>query len=396
MSYEIAASGLNAVNQQLDSISNNIANSGTVGYKSQSTQFSSMYAGTQAMGVSVSGQAQSISRGGSMIATGNAMDLAINNDGFFITTDANGNVSYTRSGAFTTDKDGYIVNSSGAQLQGYPVDQNGDLQEGTVTSLEIQSGSIPAEATTEMTFTANLDSTSEAVDPSLTFSPTDSNTYTSSYTTSVYDSLGNEHTVGQYFVKTSDNTWQVHYTFDGEEQTTTTTLQFDTNGKLASPTSAVPLTFTPDGAEPISLTLDYGATSQYGSDFSVATNSADGYASAEQNGVQIDSDGKVYATYSNGERMLQGQVVLATFPDENGLQAVSGTAWQETGESGSPLIGAPGTGTCGTLSADYLEGSNVDITSELVDLMTAQRNYQANTKVISASNQLDQALFQAM
>ena len=120
MSYEIAASGLNAVNQQLDSISNNIANSGTVGYKSQSTQFSSMYAGTQAMGVSVSGQAQSISRGGSMISTGNAMDLAINNGGFFVTTDENGNVAYTRSGAFTTDKNGYIVNSTGAQLQGYP------------------------------------------------------------------------------------------------------------------------------------------------------------------------------------------------------------------------------------------------------------------------------------
>ncbi|HAI48410.1 flagellar hook protein FlgE [Atlantibacter hermannii] len=396
MSYEIAASGLNAVNQQLDSISNNIANSGTVGYKSQSTQFSSMYAGTQAMGVSVSGQAQSISRGGSMISTGNAMDLAINNGGFFVTTDENGNVAYTRSGAFTTDKNGYIVNSTGAQLQGYPVDANGDLQEGSVTSLEIKNGSIPAQATTEMTFTANLDSTSGVVDPTLSFSPTDSNTYTSSYTTSVYDSLGNEHTVGQYFVKTGDNSWQVHYTFDGEEQTATTALQFDTSGKLVSPTSAVPMTFTPDGADPIALTLDYGSTSQYGSDFSVATNSADGYASAEQNGVQVDSDGKVYATYSNGERMLQGQVVLATFPDENGLQAVSGTAWQETGESGSPLIGAPGTGTCGTLSAGYLEGSNVDITSELVDLMTAQRNYQANTKVISASNQLDQALFQAM
>lgn len=396
MSYEIAASGLNAVNQQLDSISNNIANSGTVGYKSQSTQFSSMYAGSQAMGVSVSGTAQSISRGGSMIATGNAMDLAINNGGFFVTTDANGNVAYTRAGSFTTDKNGYIVNSSGAQLQGYPVDDNGDLQEGSVTSLQIQSGSIPAQATSEMTFTANLDSTSDVIDPTKTFSPSDSTTYNSSYTTSVYDSLGNEHTVGQYFVKTGDNTWQVHYTFDGEEQTTTTKLEFDTSGKLVSPASAVPLTFTPDGADPITLNLDYGATTQYGSDFSVATNSADGYASAEQNGVQVDADGKVYATYSNGERMLQGQVVLATFPDEDGLEAVSGTAWQETSESGAPLIGAPGTGTSGTLSAGYLEGSNVDITSELVELMTAQRNYQANTKVISASNQLDQALFQAM
>ena len=128
----------------------------------------------------------------------------------------------------------------------------------------------------------------------------------------------------------------------------------------------------------------------------VTTNAANGYASATQNGVQVDDDGKVYATYSNGERMLQGQVVLATFPNENGLEAVSGTAWVQTGESGTPLIGVPGSGTCGTLSSGVLESSNVDITSELVNLMTAQRNYQANTKVIATSTQLDDALFQAM
>ena len=142
--------------------------------------------------------------------------------------------------------------------------------------------------------------------------------------------------------------------------------------------------------------MDYGSCTQFGSEFAVSTNSANGYASAEQNGVQVDSDGKVYATYSNGERMLQGQVVLATFPNEDGLEAVSGTSWVQTGESGTPLLGVPGSGACGTLSTGMLEGSNVDITGELVALMSAQRNYQANTKVISTSTQLDQALFQAM
>ena len=156
------------------------------------------------------------------------------------------------------------------------------------------------------------------------------------------------------------------------------------------------MTFSADGAEAIELTFDYGDCTPYGSEFAVTTNAANGYASAEQNGVQVDGDGKVYATYSNGERMLQGQVVLATFPNENGLQAVSGTAWVQTGESGTPLLGAPGEGSFGTLSSGMLEGSNVDITGELVELMSAQRNYQANTKVISASTQLDQALFQAM
>lgn len=400
MSYEIAATGLNAVNEQLDGISNNIANSGTVGYKSMTTQFSAMYAGTQAMGVSVAGSAQSISTGGSMVSTGNALDLAINDDGFFVMCDSAGNISYTRAGSFVTDKNGYIVNASGDYLQGYPVDGSGTLQTGTVTDIQIKTGNIPAQATDSMTFTANFDASDETIDrSSVPFDANNSDTYTDSYTTTVYDSLGNEHSVSQYFTKTADNTWEVQYTFDGEAQTGVppTTLTFDPNtGKLTSPTTPQTITFTTDEAAPISMTVDYSDCTQYGSDFSVTTNSATGYASATQNGVQVDDDGKVYATYSNGERMLQGQVVLATFPDENGLEAVSGTAWVQTGESGTPLIGTPGSGSCGTLSSGMLESSNVDITNELVNLMTAQRNYQANTKVISTSTQLDQALFQAM
>ena len=400
MSYEIAATGLNAVNEQLDGISNNIANSGTVGYKSMTTQFSAMYAGTQAMGVSVAGSAQSISTGGSMVSTGNALDLAINDDGFFVMCDSAGNISYTRAGSFVTDKNGYIVNASGDYLQGYPVDDSGTLQTGTVTDIQIKTGNIPAQATDSMTFTANFDASDETIDrSSVQFDANNSDTYTDSYTTTVYDSLGNEHSVSQYFTKTADNTWEVQYTFDGEAQTGVppTTLTFDPNtGKLTSPTTPQTITFTTDEAAPISMTVDYSDCTQYGSDFSVTTTSATGYASATQNGVQVDDDGKVYATYSNGERMLQGQVVLATFPDENGLEAVSGTAWVQTGESGTPLIGTPGSGSCGTLSSGMLESSNVDITNELVNLMTAQRNYQANTKVISTSTQLDQALFQAM
>lgn len=398
MSYEIAATGLNAVNEQLDGISNNIANSGTVGYKSETTQFSAMYAGSQAMGVSVAGTAQSISRGGSMVSTGNDLDLAINDDGFFVMCDSAGNISYTRAGSFHTDKNGYIINSSGDYLQGYPVDDSGTLQTGTVSDIQIQTGNIPASATTNLDFVANLDASDEAIDTAaVPFDAADSNSYNDSYTTSVYDSLGNEHSVSQYFTKTDANTWEVHYTFDGEEQPTTTTLTFDPDsGKLLTPTTAPTIEFTTSDAAPIDMTFDYSSCTQYGSEFAVTSNAADGYASAEQNGVQVDDDGKVYATYSNGERMLQGQVVLATFPNENGLEAVSGTAWVQTGASGTALIGVPGSGSCGTLSSGMLEGSNVDLTSELVDLMTAQRNYQANTKVISTSTQLDDALFQAM
>ncbi len=400
MSYEIAATGLNAVNEQLDSISNNIANAGSVGYKSESTQFSAMYANSQSMGVSVAGTAQSISRGGSQVSTSSALDLAINDSGFFVMCDSAGNLTYTRAGSFETDKNGYIVNAAGDYLQGYPVDSSGTLQTGTVTDLQIKTGNIPASATDSLTFTANFNASDDAIDRStVTFDPSNSDTYTDSYTTTVYDSLGNEHSVCQYFTKTSDNTWEVQYSFDGEQQSgvAATTLTFDPNtGKLTSPTTPQAVEFQTDSAAPIDMTFNYGSCTQYGSDFSVTTNSANGYASATQNGVSVDSDGKVYATYSNGEQMLQGQIVLATFPNENGLEAVSGTAWVQTGSSGSPLLGVPGSGSCGTLSSGMLESSNVDITNELVDLMTAQRNYQANTKVISTSTQLDDALFQAM
>ncbi|HAZ77996.1 MAG TPA: flagellar hook protein FlgE, partial [Enterobacteriaceae bacterium] len=282
-------------------------------------------------------------------------------------------------------------------LQGYPVNESGALQTGTVTDLQIKTGSLPARATSTLTFGANFNAADTAIDTSaVPFDPANAASYNTTYTTTVYDSLGNEHAVSQYFTKTADNSWEVHYSFDGATQPTTTTLAFDEQGKLVSPAAAVPMTFSAPGAAPIAMTFDYAACTQYGSAFSVTTNAADGYASAQQNGVQVDGDGKIYATYSNGERMLQGQLVLATFPDEDGLRAISGTAWVQTGESGTPLVGTPGSGTFGALSTGMLENSNVDITSELVDLMTAQRNYQANTKVISASSELDQALFQAM
>lgn len=292
MSYEIAATGLNAVNEQLDGISNNIANAGTVGYKSMTTQFSAMYAGSQAMGVSVAGTAQSISRGGSLISTGNALDLAINDDGFFVTCDSAGNISYTRAGSFETDKNGYIVNASGDYLQGYPVDDSGTLQTGTVTDIQIKTGNIPAQASSSLTFTANFDASDAAIDrTTVPFDPTNSSSYTDSYTTTVYDSLGNEHSVCQYFTKTSDNTWEVQYTFDGQQQTgvPATTLIFDPNtGKLTSPTTPQTIEFQTDAAAPIDLTVDYTTCTQYGSDFSVTTNAANGYASATQNGVQVD------------------------------------------------------------------------------------------------------------
>ncbi|MEO3989846.1 flagellar hook protein FlgE [Pseudocitrobacter cyperus] len=396
MSFNIATTGLNAVTEQLNAISNNIANSGTVGFKSGRAEFSSLYAESQPLGVGVSGVTQSITKGGSIASTGNALDLAINGNGFFVVRDSAGTTAYSRAGYFGTDSSGNLINNLGMYLQGYPVDANGQLQVGTVGNLTISSGSIPAKATDSLDFTANLDANAE-VPVNGTFDPKDNTSYNNSYTTQVYDSLGREHTLNQYFVKTDDNTWEVHYYMDDAEiPNSTQEMTFSDQGVLTKPTNLTTLNIDVPGAAGLAIDLSYNGTTQYGSDFSVSKNQGSGYASGERTGQAIDADGSVYATFSNGERMLQGQLVLADFANANGLQSQDGTTWTQTASSGAPLTGAPGTGLLGSITAGALEQSNVDLTSELVGLMTAQRNYQANTKVISTNDSMMNALFQAV
>ncbi|HDG1688164.1 flagellar hook protein FlgE [Kluyvera cryocrescens] len=403
MSFSIATSGLNAVTEQLNAISNNIANSGTVGFKSGRAEFSALYAESQPLGVGVTGITQSITKGGSIASTGTALDLAINGNGFFMVRDSAGTTAYTRAGYFGTDSNGNLINNQGMYMQGYPVDANGTLQVGSIGNLTISSGSIPAKATESIDFTANFDARAEAIPNTIPFDPKDNTTYNNSYTTQVYDSLGREHTMNQYFVKTGENEWEVHYYVDdqpvmdpdtGAEQVQKMT--FSSQGILETPDKAIDLSAAIPGADNIDIKLTYNNTTQYGSDFSVSKNKGDGYASGERTGQAIDKDGSVYATFSNGERLLQGQLVLANFTNPNGLQSQDGTTWAQTASSGAPLTGAPGTGLLGSIVSGALESSNVDLTSELVGLMTAQRNYQANTKVISTNDSMMNALFQAV
>ena len=395
MSFDIAISGLNAINEQLGAISNNIANSGTVGFKSGRAEFASLYAEGQPLGVGVTNVAQSISKNGTVFASASSLDLAINGQGFFVMRDSSGTTAYTRAGYMQTDSNGNLVNNQGMYLQGYPVDANGVIQTGTVGNLTISSGSLPAKATSSLDFTANLNA-NEDKPKTATFDPTDETSYNHTYATQVYDSLGREHTLKQYFVKTDDNTWQVHYYMDDKSMGGATNMTFNEQGILLKPDSAVNLTADIPGADSISLDLNYNGTTQFGSDFSVSKNNGNGYASGERTGQTIDKDGSVYATFSNGERLLQGQVVLANFSNPNGLSSQNGTTWTQTASSGAPLLGTPGTGLLGALTSNTLEGSNVDLTAELVGLMTAQRNYQANTKVISTNDSMMTALFQAV
>lgn len=401
MSFSIANTGLSAVNEQLSSVSNNIANSGTKGFKSSRTEFSSMYAQSQPLGVGVSGTSQNISKDGSIEKTGNAMDLAISGSGFFVVKNSSGDEAYTRAGMFSSDKNGFLVNASGMKLQGYAVDAAGNLQTNIISDLKISTTGIPAKATSKLDFMTNLPA-GDVSPANSTFSATDKTSYNYMSTSTAYDSLGRQHMLTQYFVKTNNpGEWNVHYAVDGNLQTGTTgthQLKFDTSGIMTSAsTKAITGSYTPAGtAANFNINLDYSGTTQFQSEFLPTTNKGDGYTSGTKNGERIENDGSVYATFSNGERMLQGKLALANFANPNGLAAQSGTSWTATNKSGAALMGAPGSGLLGEIEVGALESSNVDLTAELVNLMTAQRNYQANTKIISTNDSMMNALFQVL
>ncbi|WPP00075.1 flagellar hook protein FlgE [Pseudomonas sp. HR96] len=392
MSFNIATSGLNSVTEQLNAISHNIANVGTTGFKSSRVEFGSLYADGQAMGVGVISMTQSVGQNGALVNTGRDLDMGISGGGFFITRGTNGDTSYTRNGVFGTDKDNFVVDANGQNLMGYPVDAAGNLLVGTLRELQILSGNIPARATDTLDFTLNLNA-GEKVPTVTPFDPDNADSYNFTYTTKVFDSQGKEHTVTQYFAKTADNRWQAHYYNQGQSVGGPQLLEFSPGGGLTAPTGTVDISFTLPGVNPMNIAIDYTGTTQYGSDFVVTTNKASGYAAGEQTGLAVEKDGKVYAKYSNGERLLQGQVVMASFANAGGLKNENGTRWSATGESGAPLLGTPGSGPLGSLSAGTLEASNVDLTQQLVGLMEGQRNYQANSKVLTTSKELTQILF---
>ncbi|WP_061012586.1 flagellar hook protein FlgE [Photobacterium leiognathi] len=398
MSFDIALSGLDATNVQLNTISNNIANVSTSGFKESRTEFSAVYNGMQAGGVEVAAISQNFDKTGSITGTGRPLDLAISGSGFFVTEDHTGQTLYTRSGVFGSDKDNNIVSNNGAKLQGYTVDANNNLQAGAVGNLKITTASLPAKATDELAFVANLDARSSVIDPAINpFDPNSTDSFNSSYTSKVYDSLGNPYTVTQYFTKTNANEWQVNVVVDdAATPTQTQNVVFNTDGTLQSPTAPFAVNFNPAGADAANINIDIAGTTQFGADFGVSTNAPNGYTSGELAGVRVEDNGMVFATYTNGQSQLQGQVMLADFANPQGLVKTNGTSWIQSFSSGAPVNGAPSTGTLGGLVAGALEGSNVDLTSELVSLMTAQRNYQANAKTISTSDKLTQSLFNAV
>lgn len=407
MSYAISVSGLNAASQSLNTISMDIANAATVGYMESTTTFSALYAGGQAAGVSSGYTTQNFSALGTTTFTGRDLDMAITGDGFFITQGSDGQVYYTRAGNFHQDEDGYIVDSNGNRVQGYPVDENGNVMTGQLDDLQLDNGSMPPQSTSDVDLGMNLDQNAEIIDrTTTTFDPSDPNSYHSTNSTVVYDSMGNQHTVSQYYTKTADGSWEVQVYMDGQPANGyctppgPQTLQFDTDGNLVSGgnfTLDIPLNDPLlQGAGAMSIEVDLTQTTQYAVPFSNQLNSSNGYPSGEQTGVTVDEYGNIYATYSNGETMLQGQIVLATFPNPEALAVADNTSWTQTSTSGMPLYGTPGTGVYGGIESQSLQNSSTNVTGEMVYMMEVQRNYQANTKAIAVQSQLDQVLMQAI
>ena len=402
MSFSIGLSGLRAVNEELGVISNNIANVNTSGFKSGRAEFAAVYTGGQAGGVEMSNISQNFDKNGDVVNSGRALDLAISGGGFFMLNN-NGQTAYTRAGMFQMDSANNVVAANGMKLQGYSINGTGQLVTGVLGDLKVSAASLPAKASTQVEFVANLKADASTIDitaAGYTFSPTDASSYNFSQSGKLYDSLGVEHTLTQYFVKSGANTWQAHYYVDGSAVQSGTpaapqvqTLTFNTDGTLLSPATPVTLALAPAGADPLNVSMNVSKVSQYASDFSVSRNQSDGYTAGDMTGVRIDADGSLYAQFTNGQSQLQGQVVMANFANPGGLEQGNDTTWYQTFASGQPTVGTPGAGTLGSLTSGAYEGSNVDLTGELVNLMTAQRNYQANSKSISAADKMTQVLF---
>ncbi len=498
MGYGTALSGLGAASQDLDVIGNNVANAGTVGFKQSTIDFADVYANSMATntsmqigtGTKVAQVAQNFSQG-TITSDNNPLDVAINGEGFF-RMDSSGTVTYTRNGQFQLDKNGYVVNANGDKLTGYAVGSGGTISTGALSDLQINTANMSPKATSTLTNGLNLNSTSTA--PVNAFSPSDPTSYNNSTSATIYDSLGNPHTLqtfysvlpsisvsngtntgtgaltttvanpsqlaaGQTYTLVNNgtaaapsfslnsstgtalvtgittfpytvssttipggitlnmsgtpaandsftlntnpqNSWHVYATLDGSAingtnpvTTPVTTLTFSSSGALTSTTpTSLSLLMNDGSTTPQTVSLAYTGSTQYGSTFSVNAQSQNGYAAGQLSNFSIGQDGTITGNYTNTQTAVLGQVALANFTDPNGLQSLGNNQWVSTSVSGQALVGVPGSSSLGVLQSSATEGSNVDLTSQLVNMITAQRDYQANAQTIKTEEALTQTL----
>lgn len=403
MGFQQGLSGLNAAAKNLDVIGNNVANANTVGFKQSKAQFADVYARSLVgasdsqvgLGVKVGSVAQEFSQG-SISLTNNPLDIAINGNGFFRVVDPTSqSVSYTRNGQFQTDKAGNIITMSGMRLTGYPVnaitglpDTNAPLQ-----PLTVPVGDQAPQRTDSVVMKLNLDA--EATPPVVTtFSPGNTNSFNHSTSIPVYDSLGSEHLLTAYYVRNDQvanpaaSAWTVHFAIDNVQVAgVTQDLDFNNSGALTPPPAMVNV---PVNGQ--TFTFDSIGTTQYGGSFGETETRQNGYGIGRLASFSVDKDGVILGRYSNGRTAALGQVALANFRSVQDLESIGDNLWNETAGSGAASVGAPGSGMLGLLQASAVEESNVDLTAELVNMITAQRVYQANAQTIKTQDTILQTM----
>ncbi|MGS2724146.1 flagellar hook protein FlgE [Porticoccus sp. GXU_MW_L64] len=417
MAFDTAVSGLQSASAELGVIGNNIANSATTGFKTSRAEFADLFAtgllgsGSNAIGrgVSLSAVSQQFTQG-NISFTENSLDVAINGNGFFILNDGGSEV-FSRAGQFGLDRDGFVVNNEGLRLQAFQADVSGTILP-TLGDLQLDTGLIEPEATTSAEIVANLDSR-EAVPLTPWAGPFDafatpptaptSDQFNNSTSTTIFDSLGNPHILSTFYVKSATpNQWQAYTLVDGVSTSGPDTLQFDQTGRLDTAGGVIALNIagwvplnsdgTPTGAQAQSFAVDVAQTTQFGSNFAVSNINQDGFTSGQLRGIEVDASGVVFAQYSNGQSRGLGQIVLAGFSNTQGLQPQGGSIWTETFSSGPPTRNPAGDGGLGVLQSGALEDSNVEVTEQLVAMIVAQRNFQANAQVIQTQDAVTQAV----
>jgi len=425
MSFSTAISGVNAATSDLNVISNNIANASTTGFKASRAEFAEVFASSLlGSGAAATGQGVVLSEiradfsQGNIEFTSNALDLAISGNGFFVVEGDDGGRQFTRAGGFRVDREGFLVNAQNQRLQGFQANADGEIT-GAIDDLFIDTTLIEPQKSLEVRITGNLDSRDTA--PTTEFDPADPLTYNSATSTTVYDSLGNSHVLNVYYVKDAvaagagATSYSIFTTIDGEALYDDTTTPPTANGNLAFDSSGQILGIPspeistdawipkgPDGTTPNgavggddntnAVLVNLTATTQFGTDFAVSSITQDGFGAGQLIAFEFDASGVAFARFTNGQSRAIGQVALANFKNNNGLQPTGDTNFSETFTSGSPTIGAPGSGGRGTVQSSAVESANVDITAELVNLIIAQRNFQANAQVIQANDQLTSAI----
>jgi flagellar hook protein FlgE len=400
MSLFTSLSGVQGAQTDIDTIGNNIANVNTTGFKSSVAGFADLYAGavksTPGQGVFTASLAQRFGEG-TITQTGQPLDVAINGNGFFQLQTSSG-VAYSRSGAFQLDKNGHLVDSAGDLVMGFaPPPAGGGTAAGQLQPITISSASIAASATSQLTIDVNLPSTDAAINTITTpFSTSNPKSYDESTTTSVYDSLGTNLSLTTYFTQVSGsgspNQWQTHYTLTNSAGTLIAsgagpTLSFNSSGQLTSGSGTIAVNNLPDGAAPLNIALNFSGSSLSNLPFGVNSVSNNGSGGGQFSGLQIAANGEITGQYSNGGTRVFGTIALANFVNPQGLVPMSGNLWAASVASGPAAAGAPGTAGLGQLESGALEGSNVDLSTQLVNLIVAQQAYQANVQGINVDQQ---------